>query len=143
MKSLSNQKSEAKPESVWLRIHPALGVSMMDYLFNKLDAMYPGMWRHNYPTEISVNNWRDTWAEAFEEDRVLPQQVKTGIQQCRKLYDRPPSITQFIKACGYVEPQAHRDFKPMLVHKMTKEEREANLKKLHESARKLFEKKSA
>ena len=140
-KSLST--SQPNNVSLWLQIHPTLGVTMMDHLFNKLDAMYPGRWVACYKNETSVQNWRDTWAEAFDEERILPHQVKAGISECRKLYDWPPSLTEFIKACRSVKPAAHRDFAPMLTHKMTKEDRETNLQKLREVSQKLFEKVSA
>ncbi|SCX93260.1 hypothetical protein SAMN05216420_101372 [Nitrosospira sp. Nl5] len=140
-KSLStNQQANV---SLWLQVHPTLGVTMMDHLFNKMDAMYPGRWIACYKNETSVQNWRDTWAEAFDDERILPHQVKAGIAQCRKLYDWPPSLTEFLKACTTVVPLMHRDFPPMLTHKMTKEEREAGLKKVRDISEKLFAKVSA
>jgi hypothetical protein len=140
MKSLSNTKREVNQTSIWLQVHPSLGVSMMDHLYNKLDAMYPNRWASSFKSEGAIQSWRDTWAEAFDEERIMPHQVKAGISECRKLYDWPPSLTEFIKACKTTVPQMHRDFAPMLVHKMTPEERQAGLNKLKEMSEKLFEK---
>jgi hypothetical protein len=139
MKKLSNINQQANV-SMWLQIHPQLGVTMMDHLFNKLDAMYPGRWISCYKNETSVQNWRDTWAEAFEDERLQPHQIKAGIAQCRKLYDWPPSLPEFLKACATVTPLMHRDFPPMLVHKMTPEQRKAGLEKVRQISEKLFSK---
>ena len=117
MKNLSNI------ENIWLQPHPTLGVSMMDHLYSRLDAMYPIRWRSAHPTEISVNNWRTTWSEAFEEERIMPHQIKNGITECRKMYDWPPSLTEFLKACATTVPVMHRDFPKEIEHKMTKKGR--------------------
>jgi len=138
MKKLSTKSGTAP--SPWLQIHPSLGVSMMDHLYAKLDAMYPGKWSANFKNEVGIRFWRDTWAEAFDEERIIPCQVKAGITECRRLYDWPPSLTEFIKACKATVPHMHRNFAPTLAHKMTREEREAGLKKLREMSEKLFEK---
>lgn len=139
MKSLSiNPKSDATPSSPWLQIHPALGISLMDHLFNKLDAMYPIRWRSAHPSETSVQNWRDTWAETFERKGITPQQIKTGIDECVELYDWPPSLKEFLTACRTVKPQAHRDFPLALAHKSTPESRQEGLRQLREAADKAF-----
>lgn len=85
--------------SVWLDIHPKLGVSLMDHLFNKLDGAYPNRWRASFPNEQAIANWRDTWSEAFEEECVSTQMISDGLRVCRKTYDWPPSLPQFLKAC--------------------------------------------
>ncbi len=139
MKKLSSINPQANV-SIWFQVHPQLGVTMMDHLFNKLDSMYPGRWIACFKNETSVQNWRDTWAEAFEDDRLQPHQIKTGIAQCRKLYNWPPSLTEFVNACTIVTPLMHRNFPPMLVQKMTPEERKAGLEKIKKASEKLFSK---
>ena len=131
-------KNLSKSETIWLQKHPTLGVSLMDHLYSKLDAMYPIRWRSAHPNEISVNNWRDTWAEAFEEENIMPHQIKKGISECRRLYDWPPSLTEFLQACTTTVPMIHRDFPKGLVHKMTNKERKDGLKKLNLAKEKLF-----
>lgn len=73
--------------------------SMMDRLFNRLDGTYPNRWRAAFGSQQAITNWREAWAEAFIEEGLSPQEVKVGIVQCRKLYDWPPSLAEFIKAC--------------------------------------------
>lgn len=89
-----------QPLSAWLRPREALdGVSLMDHLFNRLDGAYPGRWKSAFPSTQSITNWREAWVEAFIEDGLQPSEIKAGIAACRKLYDWPPSIHEFIKAC--------------------------------------------
>jgi hypothetical protein len=46
-----------------------------------------------------VANWRESWAEAFDEAGITPEQVKIGLRTIRMRYDWPPSVSEFIKAC--------------------------------------------
>ncbi len=125
-------KTKVRNTSIWLQMHPSLGVSIMDYLYSKFDGMYPGKWRSAHPNQTSVQNWRNTWAEAFDEEHITPGQVKAGIDQCRKLFDWPPSLTEFLKACTNSVPHMHRNFQQTISHRMTKEERLAGLRKIRE-----------
>lgn len=85
--------------SAWLEIHPRIGVSLMDHLWNRLDGAYPNRWRAAFANEQAVQNWREAWAEAFVEEGIAPAEVKDAIARCRKSYDWPPSLSEFIKAC--------------------------------------------
>jgi len=72
---------------------------MMDRLFNRLDGSYPHKFRSAFANAQAIQNWREAWAEAFDEERLTLAEVKTGIVTCRKLYDWPPSLPEFLKAC--------------------------------------------
>lgn len=74
-------------------------LSLMDRLFNRLDGSYPHKWRSAFANEQAIQNWREAWAEAFDEEGLTPDEVKAGIVTCRKLYDWPPSLPEFLKAC--------------------------------------------
>jgi hypothetical protein len=138
--SINTQSDEFTPSSPWLQIHPKLGISLMDHLFNKFDAMYPIRWRSALQSEASVQNWRETWADAFQKKGITPQQIAVGIDECVELYDWPPSLKEFIAACRTVKPAAHRNFPLALAHKSTPESRKEGLRKLHEAAAGLFAK---
>jgi Replication protein P len=95
MSSLMSQRS------AWLDLRP-IGdrqLSLMDHLFNRLDGMYPNRWRASFTSEDAVQNWRESWAEAFVEEGITPHQVADGIRACRRQFDWPPSLTEFLKAC--------------------------------------------
>lgn len=85
--------------SVWLEIHSALGISLMDHLFNRLDGLYPNRWRAAFSSNQAIANWREAWAESFDEERITPKCVAAGIKACRRQYDWPPSLPEFLKAC--------------------------------------------
>ncbi len=75
------------------------GESIMDRLFRRLDGAYPNKWRSNFPTPDAIDNWKTSWAEAFEEEKITLQEIAMGIKNCRKKLDWPPSCAEFIKAC--------------------------------------------
>lgn len=87
-------------------MHPKLGISLMDHLFNRFDGAYPNRWRAAFASEQAISNWRESWAEAFDEEGLTPQMISDGLRTCRKTYDWPPSITEFLKAC---KPQINVD----------------------------------
>lgn len=71
----------------------------MDHLFNRLDGAYPGRFKAAFPSPQSIDNWRSAWVEAFVDDGITPAEVKAGIAACRTIYDWPPSLCEFVKAC--------------------------------------------
>jgi hypothetical protein len=87
------------PNSRWLDVHPALGISLMDHLWNRLDGAYPKKWRESFPSQQSIDNWRESWVEAFEEEFVSPEEVKSGLKECRRRFPWPPSCAEFIQVC--------------------------------------------
>lgn len=95
-----NSISAANPFDAWFVELPALnGLSMMDHLYNRLDGAYPHKWRSNFPTTDAIDNWKTSWAEAFEEEGIKPADIRNGLKACRTKYDWPPSCAEFIKAC--------------------------------------------
>lgn len=95
----TNATISTQPFSKWFEVHPGLGISMMDHLFNRLDGAYPDKWKRNFPNQQAIDNWSESWAEAFEEDGITPHDIKAGLRACRTRYDWPPSCAEFIKAC--------------------------------------------
>lgn len=98
MDAITAPSSTFKP-SAWTQISPALGMSLMDHLFNRLDGAYPRKWRADFQNEIAVANWKETWSDAFDEEGITPAEVKTGLSNCRRMFDWPPSLTEFLRAC--------------------------------------------
>lgn len=86
--------------SVWLTETPVLGMAPIDHLFNRLDGKYPGKFGSMFKTEQQVRNWRDAWAEAFDEVGLTFAEVRVGLSRCRELHpDWPPTDAQFVIAC--------------------------------------------
>jgi hypothetical protein len=98
-----HQTLSTQPFSKWFEVHPGLGISMMDHLFNRLDGAYPHKWRSAFPNQQAIDNFCESWAEAFEEEGITPNDVKVGLKACRNTFDWPPSCAEFIKACKTVE----------------------------------------
>jgi len=92
--------------SRWLKPHPKLeGLSLMDHLFSRLNGMYPNKWAASFKSEQAIEDWKQAWAESFDEDGLTGADVKEGIRNCRRMYDWPPSISEFTKACRpYLTP---------------------------------------
>ncbi len=96
--------------SVWLEPLAKLeGLSLMDHLFNRLEGMYPNLWRASFRVESSLANWRAAWAEAFSDEAITPHEIATGLTVCRRRHEMPPSLPQFLRAC---RPQANSDPEP-------------------------------
>lgn len=74
-------------------------LSLMDHLFNRLDGMYPNRWRAAFADKSAIQNWTEAWADAFVDEGITPPQIADAVRQCRRLYDWPPSLTEFLKAC--------------------------------------------
>jgi hypothetical protein len=88
-----------RPYSQWFDPAPGLGISLIDHLYNRLDGAYPHKWRSNFADQQAIDNWAESWVEAFEEERITPNDVKTGLRECRKRFAWPPSCAEFIQAC--------------------------------------------
>lgn len=97
MNTLATQ-STAK-QSAWLEKHPKLGFSLIDHLWNRMDGAYPNRWRAAFANQQAIENWREAWAEAFEDEGIHPGEIKAAIAVCRKTYDWPPSLAEFLKIC--------------------------------------------
>lgn len=76
------------------------GISLIDHLWNRLSGTYGGRWLKDFPDMQSIENWKEAWAEAFDEENLTPQDVAEGLRACRRMSpDWPPSVGEFIRAC--------------------------------------------
>lgn len=92
--------STFEDQSIWLTPHPKLeGISMMAHLFNRMNGTYPNKWRINFRDNQAIEDWELAWAEAFDDEGITPQDVALGIKNCRRMYEWPPSLPEFLKAC--------------------------------------------
>lgn len=88
-----------RPFSQWFEPVESLGIAFIDHLFNRLDGAYPHKWRSNFGNQQAIDNWAESWVEAFEEEKITPADVKLGLRECRKRFTWPPSCAEFIQAC--------------------------------------------
>ena len=88
-----------RPYSQWFDPAPGLGISLVDHLFNRLDGAYPHKWRSNFANQQAIDNWAESWVEAFEEEGITPTDVKVGLRECRRRFAWPPSCAEFIQTC--------------------------------------------
>lgn len=88
------------------------GISLIDHLWNRLSGTYGGRWLKDFPDMQSIENWKEAWAEALDEDRVTPHEVAEGLRTCRRMFpDWPPAVGEFIRACrpGLIPENAFHD----------------------------------
>ncbi len=97
--SIPAQPISTRPDSPWFDVMPKLGISSIDHLFNRLDGAYPFFWRNNFPDEQSIENWKESWVEIFEEQGITFDEVKAGLKAVRIEYEKPPTLKQFLSAC--------------------------------------------
>lgn len=88
-------------DSYWHRPIPKLNNrSLMEHLFAKLAAMYPSSWKSAFTSQAVIDEWSETWAEAFEADHITGEEVKAGLANILRMYvDWAPNLPQFLKAC--------------------------------------------
>ncbi len=92
-------------KSQWLTINNRTGKTLMQILFDRLDGMYPKHWRAQFEgktpeaTDQNVKNWTEAWASAFESRSIAPRMIARALENCMDMYEWPPSLPQFIKAC--------------------------------------------
>ena len=93
-------------ENVWLQPREKLdGISMMDHLYNRLDGIYPSKFTANFRDVSAISNWKEAWAEAFADERITPHDVALGLKNCIRMFNWPPSLPEFLKACRpHLEP---------------------------------------
>lgn len=97
--NVSTEVSSTRPTSRWFDVHPTLGISMIDHLYNRLDGAYPKQWRAQFPSPQAIKNWEESWVEAFEESGITPELVAVGLKVCRTRNTWPPTCTEFVQAC--------------------------------------------
>ncbi len=72
----------------------------MQHLFDRLSGMYVGKWEKPFEDKPgAVDRWAEAWSSGFVAKGIFPHQIKRGLENCMDLYDWPPSLTEFIKAC--------------------------------------------
>lgn len=99
-KQITEQKSTSHQAlNPWLEINQTLGLALIDHLYRRLDGLYAGKWRNIFAAPDAIENWRQAWAEALHARHVTPAQIKRGLSNCIDMYDWPPSLPEFIKAC--------------------------------------------
>lgn len=97
--------------SAWFRPRAQLeNISVMTHLYNRLDGMYPNIWRANFKGAAAIDSWEKAWAEAFDEDGISMQMVADGLRACRARHDMPPSLPQFIKCCRATDDDQEKAF---------------------------------
>lgn len=104
--------STYNPDSYWHSPQPKLGNrSLMDHLFAKLAAMYPTSWKSAFTNSAAMDEWSETWAEAFEAEGISGSEIKLGLANLLRMYvDWAPNLPQFLKACRpRLDPMAALD----------------------------------
>jgi hypothetical protein len=79
-------------------------------LYNRLDAMYPHRWRSAFAEPKSIAVWAQAWAEAFVEEGIDAEMIRDALTLCRKRFDWPPSLTDFLACCKPQQADAYTAF---------------------------------
>jgi Replication protein P len=85
-----------------------LEFTLMDRLFDKFQAMYLRRWNDQFNSKQMIENWKNDWAKSFEQEKITQNMIANGINNCLKMYDYPPSLPQFLKACKGFDESLHR-----------------------------------
>ena len=84
----------------WASVNVETMQAPIDRLFAKLDILYPGKWRNQFPTDGYLRDCKQAWAEELHERGINFNEVKTGLDKCIEKYkDWPPNFPQFLECC--------------------------------------------
>lgn len=87
-------------ENNWIKVNVETRCSAIDRLFTKLDILYPGKWRNQFPTDGYLKDCKQAWAEELHERGISFIEVKAGLERCvEKHKDWPPNFPQFLECC--------------------------------------------
>jgi hypothetical protein len=79
----------------------------MKHLFDRFHGTYMDRWVRNFPDVNAINNWTEVWSEAFIEGQYTPEEIRRGFDACRKSFEWPPTLPEFLKACRpELDPEA-------------------------------------
>lgn len=84
----------------------------MEMLYDRLNGMYPRRWRESFRDDSDIESWARAWAGTFDKRGITTAMIKRALDNCEEMFDHPPTITQFLKACttpGRDEPVAPFD----------------------------------
>src|SRR5690606_34366433 len=99
MENREKTTSSRLTESWLTRCQRFKGRSPIEYLFDRLDMLYPSRWRGQFKSPDDHEHWCQCWAEALDERNVTFDEVKQGLARCIEFYNWPPSFPEFMKAC--------------------------------------------
>lgn len=99
-------------ENVWLQKNNKFGNERgIDYLFKKLDFMYPRKWSSQFTNEHLANDFKTAWAEEFEEANFTFHDAKKAIEYFKAKMSPsgdnwPPSCLEFINSVKSIDYEA-------------------------------------
>ncbi|NHC62193.1 hypothetical protein [Paenalcaligenes suwonensis] len=98
--------STFEQENPWLvPVAKLEGKTLMEHLYGRFNGMYPYLWKANFTDMDAITDWEISWAEAFADEGIKPDDIATGLKGCRTMFPKPPSLTEFLGACRpYLEP---------------------------------------
>lgn len=91
-------------QSLALLLQPGLPDNWISALFSRMTAIYGRRWTDSFPLngqqdpESVMSAAKAEWQSALI--GVTGEQIKRGIEHCRDKLTFPPSISQFLEACG-------------------------------------------
>lgn len=97
--------SENAQNSPWLRVHPLLRVSPIQFIFNALDGAYPVQFRKSFALEgdagkIAYKNWESAMVGQLEFNKIRISELQSGLMRVPQLHPRfCPTPGEFILAC--------------------------------------------
>ena len=99
-------------ENAWLRTHEKFeGARGIDYLFKKLDFMYPRKWSSQFHSDQMANDYKVAWAEELHEADFNFHDAKKALDFFKDKMNPsgdnwPPSCLEFINSVKAIDYEA-------------------------------------
>jgi len=74
-------------------------VSLMEIIFRRFDAFFPGRFSKMFSSQGQKANWIEVWAEALDSEGVTDDEIRVGLKAVQNNSQFVPSLGEFIKLC--------------------------------------------
>ncbi len=74
-------------------------------LFARFQFSWPNVFASKYPTQEMLENAKKEWAESLY--GIPPEAIKRALDESKRIYDFPPSISQFLALCNKRQEAAY------------------------------------
>lgn len=74
------------------------GITLVEHLFKRIDDLFIGRFMSSFKTPEHMTEAMATWADCLTKDRITLEEVKEGLNECRRK-KFPPSYGEFLECC--------------------------------------------
>ena len=106
---------------------PSLDLTLVSQLFIRMNSIYGHLWSSRFKTDRMLQAAKMEWGMSLA--KYSRDDLEFAIAQCKRVYQTPPSLPQFLMLMPSKEP-SHKEFKRLPVLRSEKEHGRSYLEKM-------------